>query len=448
MSHNWLLVAEGAGGLAALALLWNQAQVFLSWIISVVVVSKRIESDTALVVMSFLQQHGKKIATLGAEQYGASKMWIRPLDTIQRVVYRQLGGMTNVFLYKRRLIWNFGSLNPGGNGFAFVRGSIDWSALLREAIAFEKDLLESRETNTSRFRIKKILGRGMPRKLSEWSQTQEGGKVAERDYKNTPPADTGFMRTNAWELLHWDWDEVGVPQSKRALDDMALSTEMQSVVEMVRFWLDSKGWHEDKGIPWRLSFLWKGPPGTGKTSMCRAIGETFDLPIFSFYLGTLTDSEFTEAWDEMLSNAPCIAFLDDLDRTFNGDKNVVNPEGGLSYATLLQALDGIERASGLLVIATANHPEKLDSAIAGEPCTEGDMPSRPGRIDEYVTFGALDEAGRIKLAARILNGEPADVVESIVSAGYRDTGAQFQLRCIQAARAAWLAKLRAAKRAS
>jgi len=180
-------------------------------------------------------------------------------------------------------------------------------------------------------------------------------------------------------------------------------------------------------IPWRRGWLLHGAPGTGKTSLVRAIGEDFDLPIFVFHLATLYNNELQAAWQKMLGNAPCIALIEDIDAVFEGRENRAG--GHLTFDCLLNCLDGVERADGVLLIVTTNHLEKLDPAL-GVP--ESHVSSRPGRLDQILELRDLDEDGRRKLCRRILEEWP-ETWEETVHSGLGETGAQFQERCTQLA---------------
>ena len=58
--------------------------------------------------------------------------------------------------------------------------------------------------------------------------------------------------------------------------------------------------------------------------------------------------------------------------------------------------------------------------------------TRPGRIDRVLELGELDEAGRRKLASRILEEWPGEW-ETVIDEGLGDTAAQFQERCTRRA---------------
>ena len=159
--------------------------------------------------------------------------------------------------------------------------------------------------------------------------------------------------------------------------------------------------------------------------MARALAEDLDLPVFVYDLATLKNDELQKAWNQMLSEVPCMAMMEDIDAVFDQRKNIaVNSGPGLTFDCLLNCLDGVQRADGLMVMMTTNHLDRVDPAIA----RPGDLGSRPGRIDRVIEMNALDDAGRRKLAHRILDEWP-HWIEHICSEGIDDTPAQFQERC-------------------
>ena len=85
----------------------------------------------------------------------------------------------------------------------------------------------------------------------------------------------------------------------------------------------------------------------------------------------LLQAFFTDAAE----NTPALVVLEDIDRLFFGHNNDEKPN--VSLQQLLNCLDGVGTQDGMIVVATANHPEVLDTAIL----------RRPGRFDRVIEFG-------------------------------------------------------------
>ncbi len=117
--------------------------------------------------------------------------------------------------------------------------------------------------------------------------------------------------------------------------------------------------------------LFHGPPGTGKTSMAKALANIANVQMFMIratdligeYVGDAA-RKIHELYKIARDNKPCIIFIDEfdaiaLDRSFQalrGDvSEVVN--------ALLSELDGIKRNEGIVTIAATNNIIMLDRAI-------------------------------------------------------------------------------------
>ncbi len=124
-------------------------------------------------------------------------------------------------------------------------------------------------------------------------------------------------------------------------------------------------------------YLLHGPPGNGKTSVIRAMLSHPGISGFAANLVTseMDDDRLQAFFRNATENTPALVVLEDIDRLFFGlDKN---EKSNVSLQQLLNCLDGVSTQDGMIVVATANHPEVLDTAIL----------RRPGRFDRVIEFG-------------------------------------------------------------
>jgi hypothetical protein len=126
------------------------------------------------------------------------------------------------------------------------------------------------------------------------------------------------------------------------------------------------------GVPWKRGVLFAGPPGNGKTHAVKAIVNRAPVPCLYVRSFDLPGHPFPGAGIQMVFErarriAPCIVVLEDLDSLVRDDNR----------AYFLNELDGFEQNEGTLVLATTNHPERIDAAII----------DRPSRFDRKYAFG-------------------------------------------------------------
>jgi len=140
----------------------------------------------------------------------------------------------------------------------------------------------------------------------------------------------------------------------------------------------SRDVYDQHRIPWKRGVLFIGPPGNGKTHTVKALVNQLAKPclyVKSFKSEYVTDQENMRAvFARARMTAPCIVVLEDLDSMID-DK---------SRAFLLNELDGFETNTGVVVLATTNHPERLDAAIL----------NRPSRFDRKYYFNLPAAAER------------------------------------------------------
>ena len=114
-----------------------------------------------------------------------------------------------------------------------------------------------------------------------------------------------------------------------------------------------------------------GPPGNGKTHAVKALINKLNKPCL--YVRSLssdqndnTHNSIRNVFDRARIAAPCILVLEDLDSLVT-DKN---------RSVFLNEMDGFTSNTGIVTLATSNHPEKLDPALA----------ERPSRFDRKYQF--------------------------------------------------------------
>lgn len=146
----------------------------------------------------------------------------------------------------------------------------------------------------------------------------------------------------------------------------------------------SRDVYEQYGIPWKRGVLFLGPPGNGKTHTLKALVNQLGQPclyVKSFKSEYATDEENMRAvFTRARITTPCLIVLEDLDSLIDDQ----------TRAFFLNELDGFEANVGVVVLATTNHPEKLDSSIL----------DRPSRFDRKYHFHLPAAAERSDYVAR------------------------------------------------
>jgi MoxR-like ATPase len=187
------------------------------------------------------------------------------------------------------------------------------------------------------------------------------------------PAGRCLRYAGKWQSAPEVDEEIG----KVTWDDIVLDpVTLASVREAVDGFADRQATLRAFGFPWRRGILLIGPPGTGKTMICKAAAAA--LPDFPLLLvrdfQDDEDDDYEETGDAIQGIfrrarklAPCILSFEDLDGLVTAENRSV----------FLNELDGFAENDGLLVIASSNHPEKLDEALL----------KRPSRFDRVIHIG-------------------------------------------------------------
>ena len=163
----------------------------------------------------------------------------------------------------------------------------------------------------------------------------------------------------------------------------ALKQQIQN--DFVQFF-NSRETYERYGIPWRRGAIFTGPPGNGKTHTVKALINSLERPCLYVrnFTGAGTEQQNMGEVFKHARREPTVIVLEDLDSLINK----------VNRAFFLNELDGFRVNTGVVVLATTNHPEKLDEAIL----------DRPSRFDRKYTFDLPGELERLAYVEK-WNGE-------------------------------------------
>lgn len=175
------------------------------------------------------------------------------------------------------------------------------------------------------------------------------------------------------------WERVS-EMPPRSLDSVILPEgQLERIVNDIQLFLDSERLYGQRNTPWHRAHLFEGTPGTGKTSLAKALADHFGMDVYYLPLADVEkDTKLTRAIGEIRPRS--LLVLEDID-VFRAARERTEGEKEITLSGLLNALDGIATPHGLITIMTSNHPESLDPALL-----------RPGRVDLREHFGLAGPA--------------------------------------------------------
>ncbi|MHA1339683.1 MAG: AAA family ATPase [Promethearchaeota archaeon] len=129
-------------------------------------------------------------------------------------------------------------------------------------------------------------------------------------------------------------------------------------------------------IPIILSALLVGPPGTGKTTLTKALAKKYEIPLIVIFSNTLIASLLGESLSRIKNllrqaeeygrkNGTIILFFDEID-AISSERANPHEVGEIKRTVIsfLQELDLIlEKQLPIGIIGATNHPEQLDRAV-------------------------------------------------------------------------------------
>lgn len=196
-------------------------------------------------------------------------------------------------------------------------------------------------------------------------------------------AKADLLKSDETKIYHWHWGGWSFlcSQTKRSWDSIFLPDHQKNLVKQhIDGFFSLKSWYRCHGIPYRTGICLHGVPGTGKSSLVKAICAEYNLNLYMVDLASISDSDLKELFVSV--NANSLILIEDIDtvtasrkRSGKGSKK---SSSNLTLGGLLNAIDGVTDSDGRILVVTTNKIETLDPALL-----------RPGRVDVSLELGVM-----------------------------------------------------------
>lgn len=269
-----------------------------------------------------------------------------------------------------------------------------------------------------------------------------------------------YMRVRDKDADRCRYKRYALSESKTF--DSIFSPIKRDVIRLVDDFSNKAGRFSNASIPHKLGILLHGPPGTGKTSMIKALAHYTKRHIVSIPLADIeTNSELTRMMfdqeyplgDYFKARHPfsdTIYVIEDVDAATKvvlarkeeeddsataGTKQELKREvekavksalvakkdvkDALNLAGLLNVIDGVIDTPGRILVMTTNHPEKLDPALI-----------RPGRVNMQIHLGYMKTAEIVDMVEFYIGPVTREQLDSIQSSCREFTPAQVEQKCM------------------
>lgn len=182
---------------------------------------------------------------------------------------------------------------------------------------------------------------------------------------------------------------------KRDINSVILRKDIKdSLIDNLTYFYNNKDWYSHRGLAYKQTYLLHGKPGTGKTSIIKALASHFNKSICTIDLSSMSNKSFEKAVSAVPKNS--ILLIEDFDscnavhnrEDDSNESDMFNNEP-LTLSKILNVLDGVVSLDGTIVFLTTNHLEKIDAAMV-----------RKGRVDyihEIPYLGSTEVKAYIKM---------------------------------------------------
>lgn len=208
---------------------------------------------------------------------------------------------------------------------------------------------------------------------------------------NTPESDDNLLVVSTFSTDQW---KVKTKIPKRGLSSLALDAEVREIfTKELSYFINNKSTYEKLGLPYKLTMVLHGEPGSGKTSIIRGLASDYNMNICTLSLSGMTDTSFSDALAtvpkgsiiviEDFDSSAAVLKRGNLSKVGKGIPSNYSEEDAARFSMLtlsgiLNTLDGVASLEGNVIVMTTNCLNKIDPAIL-----------RSGRVDRIIELPAI-----------------------------------------------------------
>lgn len=209
-----------------------------------------------------------------------------------------------------------------------------------------------------------------------------------------PVENSKSIYTSVFSSGSWRKESISM---KRPLESLAMDNAIKNkLISEIKYFDSQEEWFVEKGLPYKLTFILHGIPGTGKTSTIKTLASYFGKNLCVLNINSVSDESFQAA----LTKTPpgSILVIEDFDSNSattsrgpsrveieskpNEDivedneptvKQIQETFSFLSLSGILNGLDGIRNLHNIIIFLTTNYLNSVDPAIY-----------RKGRVDHII----------------------------------------------------------------